>query len=128
MRKNALIFLSIALTLGGCFAALMYAYVAGVHKEERIWYEEEYVDKTVQGILERIVEFEGNPYKITLVIKNKNEEFDLDFGSTCVDEDFRVFVAVRDSVFKEKGKKELRFCKPSGHCKEFELNFCGRYE
>jgi hypothetical protein len=128
MRKGLFILITIALLLGGGYAVFMYVYVDGLHKKEREWHQEEYVDKSIQGVLERIVEYEGDAYKITLAVKNRNEEFDLSIGSTCVDANFREFVAVGDSVFKEKGENELRFCKSSGGCKEFELNFCGRYE
>lgn len=90
------------------------------------WYEKEYVGKEIKGVLKSITEFNDNPFKIVLGIQNNQQEFEITYGVTCVDREFRDFVQVGDSVFKTQGEKLLRFCKSNSVCREFELNFCNK--
>jgi hypothetical protein len=128
MRKGVLILLALILLLGlGC-AYFLYRYNLAIDESAGRWYEKEYLGKRIEGVLASITEFEGNPYKVVIGIRNKGDEFELSYGNTCLDEEFYSFVGVGDSVFKAKNEKALRFCKQNGQCKAFELNFCGRFE
>ena len=97
-------------------------------KVSRDWYEKEYVGKEIKGVLKSITEFNGDPFKVVLGIQNKQDEFEVTYGATCVNKEFKEFVQIGDSVFKTQGKKIIQFCKPNDNCREFELNFCHKFK
>jgi len=97
-------------------------------KVSRNWYEKEYLEKEIKGVLKSITEFNDDPFKVVLGIQNKQDESELIYGATCVDKEFREFVQIGDSVFKTQGEKTIHFCKLNDSCREFELNFCNKFK
>lgn len=127
MKRPILISLIVALIILIIYLGYWYRYKESMDKVNRNWYEKEYVGKEIKGVLKSITEFNDDPFKIVLGIQNKQDEFKVTYGATCVDKGFRDFVQVGDSVFKTQGKKTIQFCKTNGDCREFELNFCNKF-
>ena len=77
------------------------------------------------GIIENIQPTQSCFFKIE--VNKQNDEVDLDVSSCCgskYDEFFK-FIAIRDSIKKEKGKLLLTVKKMNtGETKEFEYPFC----
>ena len=126
MKRLVIIMLVGVLGLLIIYLGFWYKYKKSMDEVNRDWYQKEYVGKEINGVLKSINEFEDNPFKIVLGIQNNQEEFEITYGVTCVDKEFRDFVQVGDSVFKVKGEKPIRFCKSYNVCREFELNFCNK--
>ena len=119
MKKKDIIFLTatmlIFLMLYGAFWLKFNITLA---KSQNDWYEKEYVDKEINGVLKSITEFDSNPFMIVLSIKNLGDKFDLTYGTICVDKEFRDFVAIGDSIKKKEGNESVKFCKSKGEFKE----------
>ena len=118
--------------IGGAF--LLYylnfgcRYIKELRRAKKHWYENKYIKRDIKGVLTSIKQFEDNPYQVVLSIKNYGEEFEINYGVTCTNDEFNNFVAVGDSVFKVAGERVINFCKPQKQCKNFELNFCGKFD
>ena len=123
MKRLMLIVIVVAL---GFYLNFWYRYKKSMNEVNSDWYEKEYVEKEIEGVLKSITEFNDNPFKIVLGIQHKQDEFEITYGVTCVNREFRDFVQLGDSVFKIRGEKSLRFCNSKSTCKEFELNFCDK--
>jgi len=128
MKRLTTLLLVGALGILGFYLSFWYRYKKSMDEVNRDWYEKEYVGKEIKGILKSITEFNDNPFEIVLSVKNEGEEFNISYGITCVDKEFRDFVQEGDSVFKMQGEKPLRFCKPNSNCRDFELNFCNKFK
>jgi hypothetical protein len=126
MKRLVIILLVVVFGLLVIYLGFWYRYKKSMDEVNRDWYEKEYVGKEIKGVLKSITEFNDNPFKIVLGIQNNQDEFEITYGVTCVDKEFRDFVQVGDSVFKTQGEKPLRFCKSNSNCREFELNFCNK--
>jgi hypothetical protein len=128
MKRITIIICLVAIGLLGIYLNYWYRYKKSMDEVSRNWYEKEYFGKEIKGVLKSITEFNDNPFEIVLLIKNEGEEFDVRYGVTCVDKEFRNFVQVGDNVFKMPGEKIIRFCKTKNSCKEYELNFCNKFK
>lgn len=104
-----------------CYLALYAKYLSDAKQR---WYEREYVNKEINGVLRSIEEFDKDQFEVVLSIKNQGEPSNIRYGVTCVNQEFIDFVVVGDSVLKERGSKTIKFCKTRSNCKEYELNFC----
>lgn len=124
MKKS--IFL-VLLAVFAYYAIFWYRYKLSLDEAGRIWYENEYVQKEIEGVIESISYSDNFPPVI--LIQNKQEEFLITYRTGCVDKDFHKFVSQGDSVFKSSGEKMMKFCKiKQDKCKEFELTFCSEFE
>lgn len=115
--------------LAGAVLVLLYAsywmvYKSMLSKANEEWYQERYVNQEIEGKLHRIHEYSITPYKVALIIKDDLISTDLTYGAICMSEEFRSYIAVGDSIYKQAGQKTLLFCKSKNDCKEFELVFC----
>jgi hypothetical protein len=124
--KNLIILFGVILGVIIVFFYPWFRYRESINEVNAMWYEEEYLGKEIIGVLKSMNDFDNDPFKVVLSIKNQRDEFDVTYGVTCIDKNFRSFVSPGDSVFKSSGSKTIRFCKSQPkECKNFELNFCG---
>lgn len=106
------------------YAAFWIIYMTKLSSANEEWYQERYVDQEIKGKLNSIHEYSNNPYKVALEITNTVNQTDLTYGVICMDKEFRDYIAVGDSIHKQRGKRFVLFCKSNDDCKEFELVFC----
>lgn len=92
------------------------------------WYENEYVQKEINGRIKQINHFEDQPFKVTITIENEGDHYDLTYGVTCVSELFNTFAKVGDFVYKMKGNQVMKLCKANQECIFWEIDFCGKFE
>jgi hypothetical protein len=102
----------------------IFIYNITLNKAKNEWYQQEYVDKNINGTVQSITEFEGNPFVIVLSLKDVDEIFNLSYGTICVDKEFRDFVAPGDSASKKAGEEVMVFYKSSNAVKTWKLHFC----
>lgn len=106
------------------YGAFWLKYKRDLSLANETWYQQRYVNQEISGRLTSITENFNDRNLVVLVIKNTLDKRDHTFGTICMDAPFRDYICVGDSVHKNQGTEEIFFCKDTGDCKQFTLNFC----
>ena len=105
------------------YAGFWFFYIKELKLERDKFYINEYVNKSFNGELKSIDQYDP-PYKIVLGIEtNFNKQ--IVYGVICVNDEFNSFVSVGDSVTKKAPSEEISFIKKkNGSMRKFKLIFC----
>ncbi len=106
------------------YGAFWLKYIRDLSVANEAWYQQHYVNQEIRGRLTSITENSNDHNQVVLVVKNTLDNTDLTYGTICMDAPFRDYISVGDSVAKNQGTEEIFFCKDTGDCKQFKLDFC----
>ena len=122
MRNEKKIFafasISVAILFGIGFV-LRYGYLMNQEAEKFI--DEKFVNKQIRGHLSAIVKYKLD--KVVLGIDN-HEEFELTYGTLCIDSTFLKNIEEKDSVYKDVGEQYLNFINNDGKQSRLKVIFC----
>lgn len=115
--SSAIIVLLLYLVLG-------WIYEHTLSSANKKWHQERYVNQEIRGPPKSINGYPQNSNLTVLVIKNAIDQKELTYGTICLDTTYKNYISVGDSVHKNRGTEKISFCKGTGDCKQFELDFC----
>ncbi|WP_301924292.1 hypothetical protein [Ferruginibacter sp.] len=109
----------IAAILFGIGFVLRFKYLTNQEAEKFL--NEKFINKKIRGHLLAIVKYKQD--KVVLGIDN-HEEFELTYGTLCIDSSFLKNIQEKDSVFKDVGEDYLNFINKEVKQSRLKVIFC----
>ena len=128
MKRYTYILLGVLFLIALPYIIFLLKYMKALNDDSKRWYKTEYLDKGIQGVLTDLVIYKEKPYEVLLTIDDINSEFDINYGVTCVSDEFIQFVETGYKVYKIPGDKMMKFCRDTTTCGEFELYTCNDFQ